>query len=124
MTNGKVGGLSYHNDMKDRWMEPGDIKAVPRLYSNENVQVVSTSTRFLQSTDYLSLNNARLGYQVPSLFLAKTGFSSVNLWISGDNLFLLSSRKGYNPTTSVTGVSGRYTYNPISNYSLGVRVKF
>ena len=124
MTNGKVGGSSYHNDMKDRWMEPGDIKAVPRLYSNENVQVVSTSTRFLQSTDYLSLNNARLGYQVPSLFLAKTGFSSVNLWISGDNLFLLSSRKGYNPTTSVTGVSGRYTYNPISNYSLGVRVKF
>ena len=124
MTNGKVGGSSYHNDMKDRWMEPGDIKAVPRLYSNENVQVVSTSTRFLQSTDYLSLNNVRLGYQVPSLFLAKTGFSSVNLWISGDNLFLLSSRKGYNPTTSVTGVSGRYTYNPISNYSLGVRVKF
>ena len=124
MTNGIVGSSSYHNDMKDRWMEPGDIKAVPRLYSNENVQVVSTSTRFLQSTDYLSLNNVRLGYQIPSLFLAKSGFSSVNLWISGDNLFLLSSRGGYNPTTSVTGQSGRYTYNPISNYTLGVRVKF
>ena len=124
MTNGKVGGSSYHNDMKDRWMQPGDISAIPRLYSNENVQVVSTSTRFLQSTDYLSLNNARLGYQVPSQFLAKTGFSSVNFWVSGDNLFLLSSRQGYNPTTSLTGQSGRYTYNPISNYTLGVRVKF
>lgn len=124
MTNGKVGGSSYHNDMKDRWMQPGDINDVPRLYSNENVQVVSSSTRFLQSTDYLALNNARLGYQVPSQFLAKTGFSSVNFWVSGDNLFLLSSRQGYNPTTSLTGQSGRYTYNPISNYTLGVRVKF
>ena len=124
MTNGKVGGSSYHNDMKDRWMQPGDINDVPRLYSNENVQVVSSSTRFLQSTDYLALNNARLGYQVPSQFLAKTGFSSVNFWVSGDNLFLLSSRQGYNPTTSLTGQSGRYTYNPISNYTLGVRIKF
>ena len=124
MTNGKVGGSSYHNDMKDRWMQPGDISAIPRLYSNENTQAVSSSTRFLQSTDYLALNNARLGYQVPSQFLAKTGFSSVNFWVSGDNLFLLSSRQGYNPTTSLTGQSGRYTYNPISNYTLGVRVKF
>ena len=124
MTNGKVGGSSYHNDMKDRWMQPGDISAIPRLYSNENVQAVSSSTRFLQSSDYLALNNARLGYQVPSQFLAKTGFSSVNFWVSGDNLFLLSSRQGYNPTTSLTGQSGRYTYNPISNYTLGVRVKF
>ena len=124
MTNGKVGGSSYHNDMKDRWMQPGDISAIPRLYSNENVQAVSSSTRFLQSSDYLALNNARLGYQVPTQFLAKTGFSSVNFWVSGDNLFLLSSRQGYNPTTSLTGQSGRYTYNPISNYTLGVRVKF
>ena len=124
MTNGKVGGSSYHSDMQDRWMQPGDINAVPRLYSNENVQVVSSSTRFLQSSDYLSLNNVRLGYTVPSQFLGKTGFSSVNLWVSGDNLFLLSSREGYNPTTSLTGESGRYTYNPISNYTLGVRVKF
>tara|TARA_R110002126_G_scaffold282967_1_gene431850 strand:+ start:641 stop:3937 length:3297 start_codon:yes stop_codon:yes gene_type:complete len=124
MTNGKVGASSYNADMRNRWMEPGDITAVPRLYSNENVQVVSTSTRFLQSTDYLSLNNIRLGYTIPSQYLAKVGLSSVNLWVSGDNVFLLSSREGYNPTTSLTGTSGRYTYNPISNYTLGVRVKF
>jgi hypothetical protein len=105
-------------------MQPGDISAVPRLYSNENVQVTSSSTRFLQSSDYLALNNFRLGYKVASKFLEKTGFSSVNLWLSGDNLFLLSTRDGYNPTTSLTGESGRYTYNPITSYTVGVRVKF
>lgn len=124
MTNGRVGTSSYSTDMRNRWMQPGDITDVPRLYSNENVQVVSTSTRFLQKTDYLALNNIRLGYNVPSKYLSKIALSSVNLWVSGDNLFLLSTRDGYNPTTSLTGTSGRYTYNPISNYTLGVRVKF
>ncbi|WKD84901.1 TonB-dependent receptor SusC [Polaribacter huanghezhanensis] len=124
MSNGKVGSSSYNVDMRNRWMKPGDITNVPRLYSNENVRVNAGSTRFITSTDYLSLNNIRLGYDIPSKALAKTGLSSVNIWLSGDNLFLLSARDGYNPTTSVTGQSGRYTYNPISNYTLGVRVKF
>ncbi|WP_456378433.1 SusC/RagA family TonB-linked outer membrane protein [Lutibacter sp.] len=124
MSNGKVGSSSYSVDMRDRWMEPGDITAVPRLYSNENTTVVSTSTRFLQSSDYLSLNNIRLGYNLPSEILTKLGLSSINLWVSGDNLFLLTSRTGYNPTTSLTGTSDRYTYQPISNYTLGVRIKF
>jgi len=52
------------------------------------------------------------------------GLSSVNLWVSGDNVFILTARDGYNPTTSLTGGTDRYTYNPISNYTLGVRVKF
>jgi TonB-linked SusC/RagA family outer membrane protein len=124
MTNGKVGGDSYHVDMRDRWMEPGDITAVPRLYSNQNTSVVSGSTRFLQSSDYLSLNNIRLGYSLPSEFLTKFGLSGLNLWVSGDNLFLLSSRTGYIPTTSLTGTTDRYTYQPVSNYTLGVRIKF
>jgi TonB-linked SusC/RagA family outer membrane protein len=124
MSNGKVGDNSYHTDMTDRWMQPGDISAVPRLYSNENVQVRSPSSRFLQKSDYLALNNFRLGYNLASEFLERTAFSSVNLWLSGDNLFLLSTRDGYNPTTSLTGASGRYTYNPITSYTVGVRVKF
>tara|TARA_R110001583_G_scaffold34847_5_gene116622 strand:+ start:9328 stop:12552 length:3225 start_codon:yes stop_codon:yes gene_type:complete len=124
MTNGKVGSSSYSVDMRDRWMEPGDITNVPRLYSNENIQANYSSTRFLQSSDYLSLNNIRLGYSVPSEFLTKLGLSSINLWVSGDNLFILTARDGYYPMTSLTGESDRYTYLPVSNYTLGVRIKF
>ena len=103
MSNGKVGGASYHTDMNDRWMKPGDITDVPRLYSNENIRVNSTSTRFLTSSDYLALNNVRLGYTIPSNFLSNSGISNVNLWISGDNLFLLSARK-----TSSLPLAGLY----------------
>ena len=124
MSNGKVGSYSYNADMRDRWMNPGDITDVPRLYSNENIRVNAASTRFITSSDYLSLNNVRLGYSIPTQYLENIGLSSVSLWVSGDNLFLISARDGYNPTTSLTGTSERYNYSPISNYTLGVRVKF
>ncbi|NVJ89194.1 MAG: SusC/RagA family TonB-linked outer membrane protein [Flavobacteriaceae bacterium] len=124
MGNGAVGSNSWHVDMRNRWQNPGDITDVPRHYSNERVRVNSSSTRFITSTDYLALNNIRLGYNVPSKYLSGIGLSALNIWVSGDNVFLLSARDGYNPTTSVTGQSDVYRYNPISNYTLGVRVRF
>jgi hypothetical protein len=124
MSNNKVGSSSYHTDMRNRWMNPGDVTDVPRLYSNENIRANGASSRFLTKTDYLSLNNIRLGYTIPSRHLSNIGLSSVNLFFSGDNLFILTARDGYNATTSLTGTTDRYTYNPVSNYTIGARIQF
>ena len=121
--NDNAGGNNYHVDILNRWQNPGDITNVPRIYSNQNVQVNSQSTRFLTKSDYLALNNVRIGYSIPSKFLSNTGMSGVNFWLSGDNLFLLSTRKGFNPAASLTGSSSRYQYSPLSTFTLGVRVK-
>ena len=123
MSNDQSGGNNYHVDIQNSWKKPGDVTNVPRLYSNQNVQVNNTSTRFLTKSDYLALNNVRIGYTIPSKFLDNTGVSSVNVWASGDNLFLLSARKGFNPSASLVGSSARYRYNPLSTFSIGVRVK-
>jgi TonB-linked SusC/RagA family outer membrane protein len=123
MSNGKVGNASLHIDARNSWKKAGDISTVPRLYSGENTSVNTGSSRFITSTDYLALNNLRLGYNLSNNLAKKIGVSGVNLWVSGDNLFLISDRIGYNPTTSITGTSGRYTYNPITSYTLGIRVK-
>jgi TonB-linked SusC/RagA family outer membrane protein len=123
MSNGKIGANSYHTDIRKSWRQPGDITDVPRIYSNENIRVNGTSSRFITSTDYLALNNARLGYSLSNDVAQRIGIGGLDIWLSGDNLFLLSERSGYNPTISVTGTSGRYTYAPISSYTLGVRVK-
>jgi TonB-linked SusC/RagA family outer membrane protein len=123
MGNGKAGSSSLHIDQRNSWKKPGDITEVPRLYSNEKVRVNGTSSRFITSTDYLALSNLRLGYNLPNTVAKKIGIAGLNIWLSGDNLFLISNRTGYNPTTSITGTSGRYTYNPITSYTLGVRIK-
>ncbi|MDP2542458.1 SusC/RagA family TonB-linked outer membrane protein [Tenacibaculum discolor] len=124
MDNDQIGANNWHTDIRNSWKNPGDVTDVPRLISDRNVQVNSRSSRFITSTDYLSLSNVRLGYTIPSNLIEKSGVKSLNFWVSGDNLFLLSERDGFNPTTSETGSSDVYRYQPLTTITFGVRAKF
>ncbi len=124
MHNDVVGGNNWHTDILDRWQNPGDITNVPRLSSNYDTNVRSASTRFLTKSDFLSLNNVRIGYTVPANMVQKMKMSSLNIFVSGDNLFLLSARDGFNPSTHEAGTSDMYRYSPLSTYTLGLRVQF
>lgn len=119
-----AGANNFHKDIRSRWQQAGDITNVPRISDNFDTNVGSASTRWLIKSDYLALNNVQLGYSIPSDFLANTGINNVNLWISGDNLFVTTKRKGFNPQTSETGNTGRRLYAPLSTITLGARVKF
>lgn len=126
MDNDVIGQNNWHTDVRDRWQQPGDITNVPRISDSfsPDAQFNAVSTRFLTKADFLSLNNLRLGYTFPSSILENTGISFLNLYVAGDNLMLLSHRRGFNPATSENGNSNIYRYNPISTYSLGVKVQF
>lgn len=123
MGNGTAGNNNWHKDIRDRWQQPGDITDVPRLSEGLDQNVASTSTRFLTKADYFTINNVRIGYTVPSKIFDRK-LSGVNIWISGDNLMLLSHRKGFNPSTSETSGSSTYRYSPLSTFSAGLRVTF
>ena len=124
MDNDKIGGNNWSTDIRKRWQNPGDITNVPRLSNGYDTNIASGSTRFLTKTDYIAFNNFRIGYTLSESDIPKLGVSNVNFWISGDNLFLWSERPGFNPTQRETGASERYVYSPLTNFSLGVRVKF
>ncbi|PQV45715.1 TonB-linked SusC/RagA family outer membrane protein [Jejuia pallidilutea] len=117
-------GNNYHSDILRRWQNPGDITDVPLLSDNAIINATSTSTRFIISTDYIALNNARIGYTLSSDFVAKAGLDTVNLWISGDNLFIQTARDGFNPSIREVGNSARQIYAPATTITLGARVKF
>jgi len=123
LDNDQAGSNNYHIDIRSRWQNPGDLTNIPRLYSNQNVNVNRLSTRFLTKSDFLALNNVRVGYTLPTEYLTNTGISNLNIYLAGDNLFLLSARKGFNPAASLVGSSARYRYNPLSTFTLGVRIK-
>jgi hypothetical protein len=124
MDNDNVGANNWSTDILGRWQKPGDITDIPRLSSGYDTNVASASTRFITSSDYLTLNNVRIGYTVPTNFTNRIGISSVNIFATGDNLFMLSARKGFNPSTSEAGTSGWYIYAPLTTYTVGLRVKF
>ncbi|WP_054851683.1 SusC/RagA family TonB-linked outer membrane protein [Olleya sp. ITB9] len=117
-------GNNYHTDISNRWQNPGDITDVPILSDNAIVNGTSASTRFITSTDYLALNNARIGYTLPSKMLDNIAIDALNFWVSGDNLFIKSAREGFNPSINETGNSERRTYAPPTTITLGARIKF
>ncbi|WP_430615105.1 SusC/RagA family TonB-linked outer membrane protein [Flavobacterium sp. JP2137] len=124
MGNDQVGGNNWHTDIADRWQKPGDITDVPRISSDLDPNVRSASTRFLTKADYLSINNIRLGYNVPKQFTQSLGLAELSFFVSGDNLALFTKRDGFNPATSEFGTSDMYQYPPLSTITGGVKVKF
>ncbi len=126
MSNDYLGGNNWHTDITKRWQKPGDITDVPRISNSysADVNVSSLSSRFLTKANYMALNNVRLGYTFKQKFVERAGMSNLNVWVSGDNLWLNSARKGLNPSVAEDGNSDYYTYAPLSTISVGLRAKF
>jgi len=124
MDNGIPGANIWHTDIRNRWQKPGDVTNVPRLSAASDVNVSSTSTRFLTSTDMISFNNLRIGYNFPKRITDKLKIQKLSVFFTGDNLWMYSKRKGFNPMTSETGSSSTYSYAPLTTYSGGVRLSF
>jgi TonB-linked SusC/RagA family outer membrane protein len=125
MDNGEIGANNWSTDIRRRWQKQGDVTDVPRLSNNEDANVASTSSRFLTRANYLSLNNVRVGYTIPQSVLGRMGgVEQISFWVSGDNLWLHSARKGFNPATSESGASDTYRYSPLSTITAGLQLRF
>ena len=122
MDNDYNGTNNFHVDIRDRWQAPGDVTNIPRQDARYQIQQNATSTRFLTKSDYIALNNIRIGYSVPKSFASKIGLKKADVFVTGDNLWLMSERQGFNPSTAITGGSSIYTYNPLSTIVLGVNL--
>lgn len=116
-------GNNFHKDIANRWQFPGDITDVPRLADGLDQNSTSGSTRFLTKTDYLALNNVLIGYTLSGDALGGS-IDNLNIFVSGDNLYVKTARDGFLPNTSESGNSGRRLYAPLTTVTAGVRVKF
>ena len=113
-----------HSDIENRWQNVGDITDVPILNSNLQPNQASTSTRFLTEADFLNFANLQVGFSLPSDAVKKFKATAARIFISGDNLMILSKRDGFNPTYSLSGGTGRYTYEPMTTISAGLTINF
>ena len=126
MANMVAGSGNWHKDIHNSWKNPGDITDTPRL-SNANgtdATYTSLSTRFLTKSDYLLLNNVNVSYTFTKDILMGTGLNSLTLSVSGDNLWLKSKRRGFNPSSAETGASSVYNYAQLSTLTFGVKANF
>ncbi len=122
MANNLNGVNNFHVDIRDRWQAPGDVTNIPRQDVRKQIQQNSLSTRFLTKSDYIALNNIRIGYSVPKSITSKIGLKKADVFVTGDNLWFMSERQGFNPSTAITGGTSIYSYNPLSTIVLGVNL--
>ena len=123
-------GNAWHKDVLKAWQKPGDITDVPR--NDGDVQVAQSALdRFLVSASYLSVNNVTLGYTLPKNWTKKIGIDGLRIYVAGDNLAVLTARKGIDPRfsmglgsmTSGTGLNSGY-YSAMRNITGGVTLTF
>jgi len=99
-------GNAMHKDLLKAWTPENTDTDVPRL--DGDVLLAQTACdRFMISSNFLCLNNAQIGYTFPAKLTRKAGIASLRVYVAGENLFLLSARKGLDPRYS-TGL-GSYT---------------
>ena len=122
MNSAQGAGTNYHNDILNAWTPENKYTDVPKLNAKESNNN-STSTRFLTSTSYLSLQNISVGYTLPKNWIAKLGCESLRVYFVADNVALLSARKGYDPRTNWNGESN-YNYSALRSISGGITMKF
>ncbi len=115
-------GDNWHKDVYDRWTPDNRYTNIPRLEEGSQDQSMSGDA-CLTKASYLSLRNATLGYTFPSSLMRKANIDRLRLYVTGDNLFLLSCRKGFDPRQSFTGSTG-YAYSAVRTISFGINLEF
>ncbi|MFD1017573.1 SusC/RagA family TonB-linked outer membrane protein [Winogradskyella rapida] len=120
-----IGSDNFHTDAASAWSEPGDITNIPRLSAGyaTDVNYSAYSSRFLTKADYLSLNNIKLSYSLPSDAVEAMKLRRFNIFVTGDNVMMLSVRNGLNPTTFI-GTSNSGVYMPRTAFSVGAKIEF
>lgn len=107
-------GTAWHKDALKAWTEDNPHTDIPRLDGDTSVGQ-SAVDRFLISSDYLSINNITIGYTFPRKWIEDIGIEGIRIYFAGDNLAVMSARKGLDPRYSM----GLGTYTAGSGLNSG-----
>jgi TonB-linked SusC/RagA family outer membrane protein len=127
MHNGQssMAGTNWHYDILKAWTLENPDSDIPRLNASDDTRQ-QNSTRYLTSSNYLSVNNITLGYTLPKKWTEKIKVASFRIYASGDNIWVFSKRQGLDPRQSFGGTawSGTFRYSALRSISGGVSISF
>jgi TonB-linked SusC/RagA family outer membrane protein len=108
----------------DRWTFTNFASNVPRASLNTLPQ----STYFIESGNFLRINNLTVGYTFRQLNLTKVGISSLRCYLTGQNLFTFTKYSGFTPELAEgnplnAGIEFN-AYPTTRTYAFGVNLTF
>lgn len=90
----------------------------PRAGGGQATANMETTSYWFDDLSYLRLKNMELAYTLPKRWLQKVGISSVRLFVSGSNLFTITSFRGLDPEKS--DLNDLYPLN--KTFSFGINI--
>ncbi len=116
-------GAGYHNakhvDILSRWQNPGDVTNVPRMDAGRTADFDAASDRWLIDGSYLNVRTVTLAYALPKKWASKLYLDNAQMYVSGENFFILSRRSGMNVQQNFGGTTGN-VYSSSKSLVLGV----
>ncbi|PLB19831.1 SusC/RagA family TonB-linked outer membrane protein [Mariniflexile rhizosphaerae] len=119
--------VNHHTDALNYWTPTNTDTNVPRPIIGDPNGNARDSNRFIEDGDYIKLQNMEIGYNIP--LGDNKLIQSVRIYANGQNLFIISKYRGYDPDFNSNdglfsrGYDGGSLPNP-RTFSLGVQVDF
>ena len=127
MHSGDGPGKNWHKDILNAWTPENTNTDVPRISTADKSNQL-LSSRFLVNSNYLSLNNITVGFTIPQRLSQKFNINKLRFYVVGDNLGLLTARKGVDPRQSLGTEyfqsTGAGMYTSLRTISGGVTITF
>ena len=116
---------SQHIDYLDVYEQLNSGKT---LWNPQDVTTRYTHSYFVEDGSFLRLQNVTVGYTLPSELTKKVGISKLRAYVTGSNLFCITSYSGYDPEVNIQkGLTPSVDYNtyPRSrSYLFGLNMTF
>jgi TonB-linked SusC/RagA family outer membrane protein len=119
-----------NRDVLNRWT-PGHETDIPAF--SKTGQNFVNSSRWVYDGSYVKLKNLSIGYRVPQSILKNAKMRSLEIYVSGQNLFSITNYPGYDPEVSnanygiypsiAQGLETGVIPNP-RTYTFGIRAGF
>ena len=116
-------GMNFHKDVLRAWTPDNKESSIPR-FQYDDTYTAASSDRFLTSASYLNFQNAQIGYTVPAHLIEKMNVGKLRIYVSCDNIWYVSARKGFDPRFNFSGTSNYAVNSPVRTISGGVNLVF
>jgi len=115
---------AVHADYNNRWTEsnPSDIPS-----GRDGTEFLSN--QFIEDGSFVSMKNVTLGYTFNNV-LNGIGMTALRVYLSAENLFIITNYTGYDPESTASGNSDvdlgiDYNAYPINrSFALGLKLTF
>lgn len=114
-------GSALHADALNSWTPSNPTAEIPRIDINRTSDFNGASTRWLIDASYIGFTNVNLTYNLPRAWFHGMDVSNIRIFAAGENLGIVSKRKGMNPTESFDGTNST-TYVPSRIINFGINV--